>query len=538
MEAMMATIPPPYTPQEAARRARDAWRAQAAAQRATMRAQRQYWRSMRRPSISGPIIMIVIGIVALLIVTGRINGPAFWMAYQRWWPLLFILVGVTLLLEWFLDRNQPYPVRRTAGGVVFLLILAGVAASIPFAHWNWGPFQDQFSGDGDVFHFMGEEHVNDTVMDLDIPVGAHVQIQNPRGDVNVSVSPDSRMHVRAHEVAYTNSENDARRFLKLLEPNVTINETNALIRVEGTSNGKANLMIELPVDAAADVSAVHGDVNVEGLRGSVNVNAGNGDVKLESLAGTANTRISKGDFSAHAIQGDLSVAGRMNDVTLSEIRGKVLLDGDSFGETHLERIESPLHFHTSRTDIEVARIAGEMTMGAGDLHLQQVQGPIKIVTRSKAIDCSQVFGNVHIENSNDDVNVSAGSPVGSIFVDNSHGSIHVGLPQSASFVVDANAKNGEIMSDFPLTASGSDASHRLVGEVGKGGPKITLSSDQGDIHLSKGDLIPALPPIPPIPPIPSIKGPSIRGLPAIPAIPGPVKHLRAPQGPTQQPSVQ
>ena len=162
----MATIPPPYSPQEAARRAREAWRAQAAAQRATARAQRQYWRAMRRPSITGPIVLIAIGIMALLVVTGRVSGMTFWTAYQRWWPLLFILVGVTLLLEWFLDRNRPYPVRRTAGGVVFLLILAGIAASISYSHWNWGPLQDQFSGDKDIFEFMGQEHVNDTVMDM------------------------------------------------------------------------------------------------------------------------------------------------------------------------------------------------------------------------------------------------------------------------------------------------------------------------------------------------------------------------------------
>lgn len=537
----MATIPPPYSPQEAARRSREAWRTQAAAQRATARAQRQYWRAMRRPSITGPIIMIAIGIVALLIATGKMNGLTFWSTYQRWWPLLFILVGVTLLLEWFLDRRQPYPVRRTAGGVVFLLILAGVAASASYAHWNWGPFQDQFSGvDGDVFHFMGNEHVNDTQMDLDMPAHATVQFDNPRGDVNVSASDDNRMHVRSHETAYTNSNDDATRFLKSLAPNVTVNGTNVMVHVQGSSNGKSDLTIQIPVDASASVNAGHGDVTLEGLNGEVHVTSGQGDVKFESLAGTVHARMNKGDFSAHAIQGDLSVEGRMNDVTLSEIRGRVLLDGDSFGNTHLERIESPLHFHSSRTDIEVARIAGELTMDSGDLHLQQAQGPIKIVTRSKSIDCSQVFGDIHIENSNDDVNVSPGSPLGNISIDNRHGSINLSLPASASFSVDGRTNNGEVSTDFGLTQTGSNSSHTLTGEVGKGGPRITLSSDQGDIHLKKGDLV--VPPLPPIPPMPSIKGlpaiPRVPAMPHVPAMPGPVKHLRATRGVSEQPSVQ
>ena len=113
----MATIPPPIPPQEAARRAREAWRAQAAAQKAQYRAQKQYWRSMRRPSITGPFVLILIGVMALLLLTGKINGATFWIAYQHWWPLLFIVVGLGMLLEWFLDRDKPYPVRRTSGGL-------------------------------------------------------------------------------------------------------------------------------------------------------------------------------------------------------------------------------------------------------------------------------------------------------------------------------------------------------------------------------------------------------------------------------------
>lgn len=536
----MATIPPPYSPQEVQRRARESWRAQAAAQRAAARAQRNYWRAMRRPSIAGPIILILIGIVAMLLVTGRLDGPTFWMGYHRWWPLLFILVGVVLLGEWFVDRNQPHPIRRSAGGVVFLLILAGVVASASYSHWNWGPLQDQFSGqDGDFFHFMGTEHVNDTQMDIDLAAASQVQVQNPRGDVNITPSPDSRMHVRSHETSYSNSDDDAQRFLKSLAPNVTVNAANVVVRVNGNSNGKSDVTIELPTDAAADVNAGHGDINIEGLKGSVNASAGHGDIKFENLGGTTHARMSKGNFSAHDVRGDLSVEGRMDDVTLSEIRGKVLLDGDFFGSTHLERIEAPLHLHSSRTDFEIARIAGDLTMDSSDLRLQQAQGPIKIVTRSKAIDCSQVFGDVHIENSNDDVSVTPGEPLGNISINNRQGSINLGIPATANFSVDGRAHNGEISTDFSLNQTGSDSSHSLTGEVGNGGPRITLVSDQGDIHLKKGDLFPALPPIPPLPPMPSVNGmPSMQKMPRTPHAPEITKHLRQPPGVSGQPAVQ
>ena len=51
-------------------------------------------------------------------------------------------------------------------------------------------------------------------------------------------------------------------------------------------------------------------------------------------------------------------------------------------------------------------------MDSGDLTANQASGPVRIVTRSKNIDLSQVAGDLHIENSDGDVNVVAAVPAG------------------------------------------------------------------------------------------------------------------------------
>src|SRR5262245_30899944 len=134
----MGSTPPPYDPrfqreqwrqqqryaQQQQRAQRDAYRAQTRMQREAYRMQmRQY----RRGSIVGPIFLVVIGIVFLLVQTGRIQFNHFWNWYGQWWPLVLIGVGVLMLIEWAVDHyvragDQP-PVRRSAGGVVFLVIL-------------------------------------------------------------------------------------------------------------------------------------------------------------------------------------------------------------------------------------------------------------------------------------------------------------------------------------------------------------------------------------------------------------------------------
>ena len=145
--------------------------------------------------------------------------------------------------------------------------------------------------------------------------------------------------------------------------------------------------------------------------------------------------MSKGDFSAHQIAGSVSIDGHLEDVTISDVTGSVALDGDFFGDTHLEQIGSTVHFHSSRTDLDLGRLAGDLTMDSDDLHVGQAVGPLRIVTRSKNIECTQISGDVHIENSNGDVAVTAIEPLGNIQINNASDPVTLTLPPNAGFQI-------------------------------------------------------------------------------------------------------
>ena len=99
--------PPPYDP-------KIQWRAYREQQRAAWRSQRDAWRAQRYawkantmgvygprvPSVVGPVILVCVGVIALLVVTGHVDAGAFWSWYGRWWPLLLIGAGLALLAEW------------------------------------------------------------------------------------------------------------------------------------------------------------------------------------------------------------------------------------------------------------------------------------------------------------------------------------------------------------------------------------------------------------------------------------------------------
>jgi DUF4097 and DUF4098 domain-containing protein YvlB len=537
----MAASPPPYTPplspDEQQRRQKEYWRAQKEAsrsQRDYLRSQRRdqqyYWKSMHRPSIVGPVLLLAIGVIALLIETGRLSSSFFWDWFLRWWPILLVFLGLVSLLEWFLDRDQPY--RRKTGGFGIVLLIA-ILVGIGYAHGHLSRFAQQVGADDDDgwSSLMGQEHDKDADSSVSIPANASVQVLNSHGDVTITGSSDNQVHVHAHQIVHSNSDGETRRVFAALDPHIQVNGTSVVVRVEGRNNGRADLTIELPESASSDITSGRGDVTIEGLKGASNVTASRGDVKLTGLGGNVHVQMSKGDFSAHGVGGNLTLDGHVGDVTVSEVSGSLTMDGDFFGDIHLEQVASAVRFHSSRTDLQVARLAGDLTMDDDDLHVGQSVGPLRIVTRSKNIECSQVSGDVHIENSNGEVSVTAVQPLGDIQITNASDPVTLTLPPDANFTINASTNGGDLNTDFSLNVSGGDEHRNASGTIGAGGPRIDINVRHGDLSLKKGDT--NMPPLPPLPHIPAI--PKMPKVPSIPS--GAEKHLRAPKDVRSEPNV-
>jgi DUF4097 and DUF4098 domain-containing protein YvlB len=515
----MATLPPPSSQRDAARAQRDA-----------VQAQRYYLRSLRRPSMLGPIVLIVLGVIALLVETGKLNVVHLWTWYMRWWPLLLVGVGLLSLGEWWLDRSHPHVGRRSHGGLVALVILLAVLGygvgyttqGLRGLHWFGRGMEDD-----DFFsRMLGQEHDADRNLNQQIPAGAVVDVQVPHGDVTVTPSGDDQIHVQAHLVVYAANDRTAQRVQDALAPQLLVNGKSVTLRAADASNGRADLTIEIPNGAVPTITAGHGDVTLEGLTADVTVAAGHGDVKADNVTGAVHARMSNGEFSAHAISGDLSLQGRMDDVSISDVQGKVMLDGDFFGDTNLAHIASPVRFHSSRTDLEVASIPGDLSIDKGDLQLNNATGPAKISTSAKDIECTGITGDLHVEDRDGDISVGTVVPLGAIQIHNHNGAIHLTVPRGAGFQLQATASNGDIDSKLNLPVVDSGEGHSVAGQVGSGGPRIELVADHGDIEINTMDEPPAVP-APPAPPEP-------------PAAPGAksLRHLRPPKDATAQPVVQ
>lgn len=500
--------PGPYDPKMQWRVYREQQRAAWRAQRDAWRAQRYAWKANyvgaygpRVPSVVGPVILICVGLIALLMVTGHIDAGSFWSWYGRWWPLLLIAAGLALLAEWALDMRRPTPVHRSGSfvGILFLVAFLGLCAA-GFHHLR--PFMGHWNGDNDFSNLFGlPEHDSDQPVDnRPIPANASIQITNPRGDVSITAGDQPSLEVQAHEMAYADSDSGAKKIFDSEAAQVTVSGTAVLVQSNGNDHGRVNLTVTVPRTATVTVNAGKGDVSASGLGKGIDVTAGHGDTHLDSITGLVTMHFSndRHDFSAHQINGDLNATGDCNDMTLSEIQGKISLNGELFGETHIENASAQVSVHTPYTDIQIASLPGDMTLDSDNLRVSDAKGPVHVVTRSKDIDLSEVYGDTYVEGSNGTISVE---PAGAYGVEarNNKGDIELTLPPNASATVNGQTHNGDIVTDYALTVSG-DEDKTVSGKIGAGAAHIVLNTSNGDLHIKKGSAFPPTPPAAPNPP--------------------------------------
>ena len=264
------------------------------------------------------------------------------------------------------------------GGIVWLVILMICLGWVSREGHLMGPFSWGFGSDDtsdNFWNWMGAEHDNDVQMDQTLTAAKpSVTINDPQGDVTITASTDNQMHLRAHEMVHRDSDSEAQKIFTQLKPRVDASGGGAVVTVPEKQGARVDLTLELPAAAFATVTAGHGDVTADGLNGGVQVTDNHGEVKLEDIGGDAQGHIDHGDFSAHNVQGRVLVDGHGDDVTLSEISGAVTINGDFFGDIHLEQIGSDIHYHSSQTSLDIPRLAGALTLDKSDLSLSQAVG--------------------------------------------------------------------------------------------------------------------------------------------------------------------
>ena len=485
--------PPPYD-------SKAQWRAYREQQKAAWRAQRDAWKAQRHawkanytgfygprvPSIVGPILLVCVGVIALLVVSGRLDAGEFWTWYAQWWPLVLIFAGLALLGEWALDIRRDIPVRRSGSFVGIFIFLAFLGVMAAAHNHFWHPFYGEFN-DNDFFNTFGlpEHDVDRQLLNTQVAANASINIDNPRGDVSITASDQPNVTVEAHQVAYASSDSAAKRIFDAEAPNVKVNGSAVTIQSQSNNRGRVNLSVTVPKTAHVTVNAGWDNVTASGLGAGIDLTV-RGDVHLNSIAGPVVAHFVRGRhnvFAAQDVQGDVTMEGSVDDINLSDIKGGISQNGQIPGDVSMENITGPVHLRTSVTTLDAAALPGALTLNDDDLRITGAKGEVRVTTHSKDVDLSQIEGDTHVEDRDGTIHVA---PAGTYGVEarNGKGDVEITLPSDASATISGQTHNGQVVTDFGLTVSG-DEDKAVSGRIGGGAARITLSADNGDLHIKK-----------------------------------------------------
>ncbi|MFH2048537.1 MAG: DUF4097 family beta strand repeat-containing protein [bacterium] len=164
---------------------------------------------------------------------------------------------------------------------------------------------------------------------------------------------------------------------------------------------------------------------------------------------------------------DLYINGIAADIELSSVQGDIEIENEN-GNTKSEFIFG---------DVTIKQPTGR-------IDLQWIEGDIRIKTASAKIDVNQVRGALDITSQTGDIYVRTelDSPR-DYFVRTNSGSINFSIPEMSSGRLNIETVAGDINTEIPISIE-SVSNYKVVGEFGRGGPEINISSSTGNVRVA------------------------------------------------------
>ncbi len=264
-----------------------------------------------------------------------------------------------------------------------------------------------------------------------------LEVQTHSGDIMVRSGPAGAVTVRGK--IYVGDHwlfGDRRAAVGEIERNPPLRQEGNSLRIDYV-NGRdisVDYEITVPVDTTIRAHSGSGNQTVEGTRGNAELESGSGDLRLSQISGDVRIRTGSGNVRAREISGAVRGGAGSGDIEIDETGG-----GD-------------IDLHT----------------GSGNLTVRGVQGGLRLEAGS---------GDVTAD----------GKPAGDWEIRTGSGNIQVRLPADAAFDADLATSSGTLDVDAPLatTVQGrvNDMHKQIIGKVHGGGPRLTLRTGSGDIHI-------------------------------------------------------
>ncbi|MEP6714879.1 MAG: DUF4097 family beta strand repeat-containing protein [Terriglobia bacterium] len=443
---------------------------------------------MRPRSITGPILLVLIGVVFLLNNIWR--DIPFWTLLSDYWPFLLIFIGVLGLVEVFfhVSRGSVPPPRPLAGtGLIWILVFAMFSF--------WGSRNGMRIGrlDAGGVSILGTDYPYDVNATNSTEGVTRVVLDNLHGNLSLKGEDGAGIKVTGRKTVRAFNRTDADAANSQSQIHIERQGDLLVVRAEEPRSMRmlsvnTDLDITIPRGLNVEARGRSGDLTIEDIDGAVDVNSGHGDVRLNRIGKDVKIESSHTSLvHVTELKGNLDLQGRGRDVQVENTQGQVTINGDYSGTMEFRSLSKPLHFQSSRTDFRAEQIPGDVTIDLSEAKLNNVIGPVRFETSSRDVQATDITNSLELTIEHGDIQLTQTKvPLPKMDVRSHTGDITLRVPANAEFEIEGRTNHGEIENEFgdPLEVRTEKNSGTIRGRSGSG-PKLTLTTDRGKLSIRK-----------------------------------------------------
>lgn len=444
---------------------------------------------MRPRSITGPLILVIIGVLFLLNNLG--HDIPLWTYLVDYWPFLLIALGVIQLAEvlFHFSRGSSLPVRSGGGAWIFWTLVLCAFVAI------WGGANGIHLG---RLNAPGSVSILGSVFDYGVSANSSTEgvtrlvLDNIDGDLTVHGDDGSEVKVTGHKTVRAFSHNDADRADKETAVHLERQGDSLVLRAdEPTHAGMLSISTDLDIVVPKNLNVEargRGDLNIEDMAATVSVTESRGDVRLNNIGKDVRVEASRGGLvRAAGVKGTVDLQGRGGDVQLEDVAGPVTINGEFSGTLEFRGLAKPIHFESSHSDFRAEQVPGSITMDLGDLKMDNVVGPVKFRTGSRDIEATNITDSLELNVDRGDIQITeTKAPLPKMDIQTRNGDVTLTLPEGAPFDLDGRTGAGEVENDFgPALETKSDGRSATVKGKSGNGPQLAVVTDRGTLSIKK-----------------------------------------------------
>lgn len=318
----------------------------------------------------------------------------------------------------------------------------------------------------------------------DLGSAKNLRVKLAAGSVRVQGGSQAGVTYVIHRMAYTSSEQQARREFESYRINTSVKGDTAWVVAESSrrdSKCSDDYVINVPRNMeSAKIETGGGTVATTGIAGRVDMQSGGGNLRVDDIGGPVSASTGGGSIEVGRVEGNVTLETGGGNIKIASAKGQIKAESGGGSVVVLSGLQGAV-LETGGGSIRVDKCAGTVkaTTGGGSVDLGEIGGPALIETGAGSIRLASAKGRVQAQTGGGSIQLDGAT---SVQAETSAGGIVVKLLSAAADAGRSNSTLETSAGDITVyLASDLAISIRAEIEIANG---HTVHSDFSDIHVS------------------------------------------------------